>query len=156
MKMAFLCCLAILSCSLFLSNGKGAESGRDCVWGSSNETTTYLEPYCGLMVPDIPVLNRPKVNPIIPIDQKAISPETAIMVRTSDGKCYRYYYTEITRWKNQVPVRVRVRVILPCLDSACAPSVIQPTTPLPLASPAPLLSPSSGGTSIQFHTEVLP
>lgn len=191
-------------------SASGQESGRACLWGTDTEITTYQPPYNPILAKEIPVLDSPGKKKMTPIDANAVSPETAIMVRTSDGKCYAYYYKYMLKRRLRVvgapsqtdtcpaadgsgdsgapcsfafaprtgdnypgpyftnpgengpryyyeTVRVRVKVIISCPDGAGA---IPGITPAPVpgavgpATPVPLPPVSSGGTSVQFQTQV--
>lgn len=158
----FFILFVILTTAAFATKLPAADD-KDCIWGGPTELTTYQRPYSPLMAPDIPVLEKEKEPDF---SGKAVSPETAIAVRTSDGKCYAYYYKEVTRYRlvydesigqyRYQPVKVRVKVIIPCSDvaSPCAPAASSsvptgsnPSTFAPGAPTGSFLAPPISGSS---------
>ncbi|MDO5553233.1 MAG: hypothetical protein Q4G68_05690 [Planctomycetia bacterium] len=84
--------------TVILATGPGftAEDAGDCLWGGAKERTTYQRPYCPGMAPHVPVLEQSAKTPA-DLERLAVSPETALTVRGSDGQCYSFYFREETQ-----------------------------------------------------------
>lgn len=76
----------------------GSGDGAGCLWGKLGEKTTYLQPYCPAMAPEIPygptAEDRETMKRRLPM-----RPEDALTVVMSDGCTYKIYYKESVRYR---------------------------------------------------------
>lgn len=76
--------------------GESACQGEGCLWGKLGERTTYQQPYCPAMAPEIPY--GPSAQEQEMMRRKLpMRPEDALTVVMSDGCTYRVYYREAVR-----------------------------------------------------------
>ncbi|MBR2694749.1 MAG: hypothetical protein IKE69_11120 [Thermoguttaceae bacterium] len=86
----------ILSAAAVLGESQCQSEG--CLWGKLGERTTYQQPYCPAMAPEIPF--GPTAQEQEMMKRKLpMRPEDALTVVMSDGCTYRVYYREAVRFQ---------------------------------------------------------
>lgn len=88
--------LVFCSSQTFADIGSGDCAG--CLWGKLGERTTYQQPYCPAMAPEIPF--GPSAQEQEMMRKKLPTrPEDALKVVMSDGCTYHIYYKETIRYR---------------------------------------------------------
>ena len=91
-----LCLTGMMILSAAAVRGESQCQSEGCLWGKLGERTTYQQPYCPAMAPEIAY--GPSAQEQEMMKRKLpMSPEDALTVVMSDGCTYRVYYREAVR-----------------------------------------------------------